>query len=96
MTDDELAEMEALWAKGLTAREIAEEMGYSRGYVCELVHGNRNRFPYRIKRHSKKEMRAGAAMVLNGSLSYKRAAYRAGVHVNTMKRWVRLIRDGKL
>lgn len=96
MTDDELAEMEELWAEGLTAREIAEEMGYSKSYVCELVHGNRNRFPYRIKRHSKKEMRAGAAMVLNGSFSYKRAACRAGVHVNTMKRWVRLIRDGKL
>jgi transposase len=96
MTDDELAEMEELWAKGLTAREIAEEMGYSRSYVCELVHGNRNRFPYRIKRHSKKEMRAWAAMVIDGSFSYKRAAYRAGVHINTMKRWVKLTREGRL
>lgn len=96
MTDEALAMMARLWADGLTAKEIARAIGYSKSYVCELIHYNRDLFPYRLTRRSKDERKRWASLVIDGTYSYKQAAHHAGVHINTVKRWTKDAREGRL
>lgn len=96
MTDKELKKMSMLWSKGYLMKQIASEMGYSKSYISDIVRGHRDLFPYRQCRMDDKHRRKWAENVVEKKVSAKRAAYDAGVHINTMLRWVRWYKEGRL
>lgn len=95
MNKDTLDKMIKMWNEGYLTKEIAREIGYEVGSVSYVIYTKRKLFPYRLGRISKEDRDRYANMVINGEISCKRAASEAGVHVNTIRRWVKRVRDGK-
>lgn len=96
MTKRELKRMSELWSRGCPIKQIANELGYSKGYVAEIIIGRRDMFPYRQPRMSTELRRKWAELVASGRIEPRRASLDAGVHVNTIWRWVREYKAGRL
>ena len=74
--------------KGASSDEIALELGMTKGQIDRIIQSDRKRFPYRC-RHADKVVRQRCVTEVNDGMPPKAAARKYGVHVNTVRRWVR-------
>lgn len=88
MTEDELRELDALWAGAMPIKQIARHMGYSADTIRVNTARHRERFPKRRKSFTQDERDQWADRALGG-MDAADAARRAGVAVSTINRWVR-------
>ncbi len=89
MTEQELRELDALWAGALPIKQIARKMGYSVDTIRVNTGRNRERFPKRRKDFTEDERDQWADRVLSGGMAASDVALRAGVATSTIYRWVR-------
>ena len=85
MTDESMADLERLWATGITERAIAQMLGYSEAYVDKVVCQNRDRFPYRSRRATPGERQW--AMQIAGIMTVSAIALSIGVTQTTIYNW---------
>lgn len=88
MTEDELRELDALWAGAMPIKQIARHMGYSADTISVNTARHRERFPKRRKSFTQDERDQWADRALGG-MDAADAARRAGVAVSTINRWAR-------
>jgi len=95
MSEETLGLIESMWSDGLLLKEISQRTGLSYGYLSYIMSTNRERFQYRRRRSDRKRRTKYARLVYRGKMSVSEAALEAGVHKNTIWRWVRELRYGK-
>lgn len=88
MTEDELRELDALWAGAMPIKQIARHMGYSVDTIRVNTARHRERFPKRRKSFTQDERDQWGDRVLGG-MDAADAARRAEVAVSTINRWAR-------
>ena len=89
MTEQELRELDALWAGAMPIKQIARRMGYSVDTIRVNTGRHRERFPKRRKSFTQGERYALADLYLSGELAAADVARRAEVAVSTIHRWAR-------
>lgn len=89
MTEDELREMERMWADGTSLKVMAHRMGYAMEHLGFVMRRDRARFPKRHKSFTQAERDQWADRVLSGELDAADVARRAEVAVSTIHRWAR-------
>lgn len=88
MTDKDLRRMRRMYRNGLTAKEIAERLGYSVSNINYVIQNNRDKFPYRNRHTSDEVRRECASLVLDDDMPMKAVARKLGVNINTVRKYV--------
>ena len=89
MTEDELREMERMWADGTSLKVMAHRMGYAMEHLGFVMRQDRARFPKRHKSFTQDERDQWADRVLSGELTPRRAAELAGCGASAVRKWAR-------
>ena len=89
MTEQELRELDALWAGAMPIKQIARHMDYSVDTIRVNTGRHRERLPKRRKSFTQGERDQWADRVLSGELDAADAARSAEVAVSTIHRWAR-------
>ena len=89
MTEEELRELDVLWAGALPIKQIARKMGYSVDTIRVNTMKRRERFPKRRGDFTQGERDALADLYLLGEMAAAEVARSAGVATSTIHRWAR-------
>lgn len=94
MTEEELDRLDELWNKrGLSAREICSELGYTYAALNHNMNRDRKRFPYRRRPTvDEKQMSIWIERIRSGRSSIANAARQMGVCYETISKRLRKIR----
>lgn len=91
MKPEEVQEMAELWERGLSLRQIAEQMCYSESWISDVMRKHRPMFPKRKKPHtsvSAEKREQYVARILAGRTTVRRAALALDVRYDTVCKWV--------
>jgi len=89
VTEQELREMERMWADGTSLKAMARRMGYTMEHLGFVMRRDRARFPKRHKSFTQGERDQWADRVLSGELTPRRAAELAGCGASAVRKWAR-------
>ena len=89
MTQSEQDELVRLWRDEVSAKRIAERIGYSVATVVAYAMMHRDLCPYRNKRTGADVRKRWVARIRQGTSTVRDAAKALGVHPETVRRWLR-------
>lgn len=87
MTDEELNDMERMWAAGVPTKVIASKLCYSSRTVMSLASHDRKRFPRRYAKTSKEDREKWVRRIDDGEVTIKQAMEALGVSRSTIAKW---------